>query len=60
MVPEGEDDESVEQEVVLQDIIDHYTGNVVNEVEPDEDDEPTPTRRPTLALFQLRRHTRSA
>jgi len=43
MALEGEDDEPVEQEVVLQDIIDHYTSNVGNEVELDEDDELTPT-----------------
>ena len=43
MALEGEDDEPVEQEVVLQDIIDHYTGNVGNEVKLDEDDELTPT-----------------
>ena len=39
MAPEGEDDEPDKQEVVLQDIIDHYTGNVGSEVDPDEDDE---------------------
>ena len=42
MAPEGEDDEPDEQEVVLQDIIDHYTGNAGCEAEPDEDDGPTP------------------
>jgi hypothetical protein len=38
MAPEGEDDEPDEQEVVLQDMIDHYTSKV-GEDEPD-DDEP--------------------
>jgi hypothetical protein len=51
MAPEGEDDEPDEQEVVLQDIIDHYTSKVgedepdddePDDDEPDEDDEPTP------------------
>jgi hypothetical protein len=41
MALEGEDDEPDEQEVVLQDIIDHYTSNVDVDDE-DEDDEPAP------------------
>jgi hypothetical protein len=43
MALEGEDDEPDEQEVVLQDIIDHYTSNVDVDVnDKDEDDEPAP------------------
>ena len=42
MAPESEDDKPDEQEVVLQDIINHYTGNAGCEAEPDKDDEPTP------------------
>jgi len=34
MALKGEDDEPVKQEVVLQDIINHYTSNVSNELKP--------------------------
>ena len=40
MNPEGEDDEPEEQEVELQDIIDHYTEKVGLEVPPEEAAEP--------------------
>ena len=40
MNPEGEDDEPEEQEVELQDIIDHYTEKVGLEVPPKEAAEP--------------------
>jgi hypothetical protein len=46
MAPESEDNKPNKQEVVLQDIIDHYTSKVgedePDDDEPDEDDEPTP------------------
>lgn len=47
MAPEGEDEEPEEQDVDLQEVIDHYTGNTGLEVPPEEATEPTPP--PSLA-----------